>query len=76
MAKFDVFVEGTVRIRYRLEADHGGLATPVATDKFAKHFGAGSKVERVYFEEVSAEQLEKEEATAKAAAQTSQTVGT
>lgn len=67
MQKFDVFVEGTVKIRYRLEADHGGLATPVAIDKFVKHFGAGTKVDRVYFEEVSAEQLEKE-----AAAQSSQ----
>ena len=70
MQQFDVFVEGNVKVRYRISADHGGLATPVATDKFVKHFGAGTKVERVYFEEVSAEQLEKEAAAKSAAPQT------
>lgn len=71
--QFDVFVEGRVKIRYRLQADGGGQATPVAEEKFKKNFGPGTVVERVYFEEVPAEQLAKEEkdaaeAAAKAAA--------
>jgi hypothetical protein len=52
MQEFDVFVEGRIKIRYRISAESGGPATVVASDKFLKHFGPGTHVDRVYFEEV------------------------